>query len=114
MPEITPGVDEAKARKEWHLAGVIFFALIALIVFYETFIILEPFFAPIILGAVLVTVTFPIFRRVRQRMHGHDNRDFLMLGGVGLAQRLRDLVGRGVGDRLSPIGARRRLRPGNR
>src|SRR5437588_6086591 len=74
MPEITPGVDEAKARKEWHLAGVIFFALIALIVFYETFIILEPFFAPIILGAVLVTVTFPIFRRVRQRMHGHDNR----------------------------------------
>jgi predicted PurR-regulated permease PerM len=74
MPEITPDVDEARERKEWHLAGVIFFALIALIVFYETFIILEPFLAPIILGAVLVTVTFPIFRRVRARMRGHANR----------------------------------------
>src|SRR5207237_659579 len=37
-------------------------------------IILEPFLAPIILGAVLVTVTFPVFRRVRERMHGHANR----------------------------------------
>src|SRR5437660_161755 len=74
MPEITPDADEAKERKEWQLAGVIFFALIAFVVLYETFVILEPFFAPIILGGVLVTVTFPIYRRIRERMHGHANR----------------------------------------
>jgi predicted PurR-regulated permease PerM len=74
MPEITPDVDEARERQEWHLAGVIFFALIALIVLYETFVILEPFLAPIILGAVLVTVTFTVYQRVRSRMHGHSNR----------------------------------------
>jgi predicted PurR-regulated permease PerM len=74
MPEITPDVDEARERQEWHLAGVIFFALIALIVLYETFVILEPFLAPIILGAVLVTVTFTVYQRVRGRMHGHANR----------------------------------------
>jgi predicted PurR-regulated permease PerM len=74
MPEITPDADEANARQEWHLAGVIFFALIALLILYETFVILEPFLAPIILGAVLVTVTFSVYQRVRERMHGHANR----------------------------------------
>jgi len=74
MPEITPDVDEARERQEWHLAGVIFFALIALIVLYGTYVILEPFLAPIMLGAVLVTVTFSVYRRVRARMHGHANR----------------------------------------
>src|SRR5438270_5169610 len=74
MPELTPDADEAQERREWHLAGIIFFALIALIVLHETYVILEPFLAPIVLGAVLVTVTFPVFRRVRQRLHGHDNR----------------------------------------
>lgn len=74
MPDITPDADEANERHEWHLAGVIFFALIALIILYETFVILRPFLAPIILGAVLVTVTFPIYRRIRERMHGHANR----------------------------------------
>ncbi|MGA8807969.1 MAG: AI-2E family transporter [Thermoanaerobaculia bacterium] len=74
MPEITPDADEAQERQEWHLAGIIFFVLIALVVLYETFVILEPFLAPIILGAVLVTVTFSVFQRVRVRMHGHANR----------------------------------------
>jgi len=72
--QLTPDADEAKERREWHLAGIVFFALIALVILYETFVILEPFLAPIILGAVLVTVTFPIYRRLRERMHGHANR----------------------------------------
>jgi predicted PurR-regulated permease PerM len=74
MPKITPDADEARQRHEWRLAGIIFFALIALVVLYATFIILEPFLAPIMLGAVLVTVTFSVFQRVRKRMHGHANR----------------------------------------
>ncbi|MBV8544713.1 MAG: AI-2E family transporter [Acidobacteria bacterium] len=74
MPDITPDADEARQQHEWHLAGIIFFALIALVVLYATFIILDPFLAPIMLGAVLVTVTFSVFQRVRARMHGRANR----------------------------------------
>jgi predicted PurR-regulated permease PerM len=69
MPE--PETDQQ--REGWRLAGIVFFALIALVILYATFFILKPFFAPIILGAVLVTVTFPIYRRVRARMHGRAN-----------------------------------------
>jgi len=74
MSIITPDADTERERHEWRLTGIIFFALIALVVLYETFVILEPFLAPIMLGAVLVVVTFPVFRRVRERMHGHANR----------------------------------------
>src|SRR5947209_19254157 len=74
MPDIRPDGDDAAERRECDLAGGIFFALIALVVLYETFVILEPFLAPIILGAVLVTVTFSTYQRVRERMHGHANR----------------------------------------
>lgn len=74
MSELTPATDTTKQRQEWHLAGIIFFALLALGILYATFVILEPFLAPIMLGAVLVTVTFPIYRRVRERLHGGANR----------------------------------------
>jgi predicted PurR-regulated permease PerM len=77
MPENTPDpnapAEEERERQEWHLAGIVFFGLIALGVLYATFVILRPFLAPIMLGAVLVTVTFPIYRRVRERMHGREN-----------------------------------------
>jgi predicted PurR-regulated permease PerM len=73
MSELTPATDTIKQRQEWQLAGIIFFALLALGILYATFIILEPFLAPIMLGAVLVTVTFPIYRRVRERMNGGAN-----------------------------------------
>ncbi len=74
MPEITPEPDASVERQDWRLAGIIFFALIALVVLYATFVILEPFLAPIMLGAVLVTVTFPLYRRIRDRLHGGANR----------------------------------------
>lgn len=74
MSELTPVTNTNKQRQEWRLAGIVFFALLALGVFYATFVILEPFLAPIMLGAVLVTVTFPVYRRVRERMNGGANR----------------------------------------
>lgn len=79
MPEPTPETDAGNARQEWKLAGIIFFALIAIVVLKATYVILEPFLAPIMLGAVLVTVTFPIFRRARQRMGGANRAAALML-----------------------------------
>lgn len=53
---------------QWRVTGVVFFALVALVVLWATFQILQPFLAAIILGAVLVTVTFPTYRRVRTRL----------------------------------------------
>jgi len=79
MTEPTPDPDAGKARQEWRLAGIIFFALIALVVLYETFVILEPFLAPIMLGAVLVTVTYPVFQRIRERMRGSADRAALVM-----------------------------------
>ena len=73
MAKTTPELETDEQRQNWRLAGIIFFALIALVILYAAVIILKPFFAPIILGAVLVTVTFPIYRRVRKRMNGRAN-----------------------------------------
>ena len=55
-------------RREWRLAGIIFFTLIALVVLWATFRILWPFLTPILVAAMLVTLTFPLFLRVRTRV----------------------------------------------
>jgi predicted PurR-regulated permease PerM len=66
--------DPAKvpAPREWRSAGVVFFSVIALLVLWATFRILEPFLEALILAAVLVTVTFGMYRRVRARLRGHS------------------------------------------
>jgi len=69
---LDPGAG--KQRQEWKLAGIVFFALLAIAVLYATYIILEPFLAPIMLGAVLVTVTYPIYRRIREKLNGGANK----------------------------------------
>jgi predicted PurR-regulated permease PerM len=79
MSEQLPVIDPIKERHEWHLAGIIFFALLAIVILHEAFIILEPFLAPIILGAVLTTVTYPIYRRIRDRLHGANRAAAVML-----------------------------------
>ncbi len=68
-----PGNPPLERRPEWRLTGIIFFGLIALVVLWATFKIIRPFLTPILLGAILVVVTFPTFRRVRDRMHGRSN-----------------------------------------
>ena len=61
-------------KPQWRLTGVIFFGLLALLLLYAAFRILWPFLTAILLGAILVTLTFGIFRRVRERMHGSSNK----------------------------------------
>jgi predicted PurR-regulated permease PerM len=56
-------------RREWRITGIIFFGIIALIVLWAAFRIVEPFLTAVILGAIIVTVTFPTYRRVRARVH---------------------------------------------
>src|SRR5882762_659079 len=78
MSENTPA-DTPKQRQEWQLAGIVFFALVALAILYFAYVILQPFLAPIMLGAVLTTVTYPMYRRIRDRLHGANRAASVML-----------------------------------
>jgi predicted PurR-regulated permease PerM len=71
--------DHAERHREWRLAGIICFALISLIVLWCTWMIIRPFLDAIILGAVLVTITFPTYRRVRVKLHGRENLAALVM-----------------------------------
>jgi len=64
---------ETERRPEWRLTGIIFFALLAIIILYATMMILRPFLSAIVLGAILVTITFPYYVRVRDRLRGRGS-----------------------------------------
>ncbi len=73
----------APARRDWRLAGIIFFSGIALIVIYAAFKIIWPFITAIILGAIIVTVTFGLYKRVCGRLHGRGSAAaVVMLFGI--------------------------------
>lgn len=58
--------------RQWRLAGIIFFSVLALVIIYATFKIVWPFLTAIILGAIIVTITFGIYRRVREKLKGRS------------------------------------------
>jgi predicted PurR-regulated permease PerM len=64
--------DGAPRRREWRLTGIIFFGLIALLVLWAAFRIIWPFLTPILLAAILVTLTFHLFERLRVRFHNRS------------------------------------------
>jgi len=66
-------------KPQWRLAGVIFFGLLTLLLLYAAFRIIWPFMTAILVGAILVTLTFGIFRRVRTRCKGSSNRAALVM-----------------------------------
>src|SRR5947209_2285884 len=77
------GNPPLERRPEWRLAGIIFFGLIALLVLWSTFRIVWPFFTPILLGAVLVTLTYSLYTRLRDRLHNRPSlAAFIMLIGI--------------------------------
>lgn len=65
-----PVESTIERKPQWRLAGVIFFGLFALVLLYAAFRIIWPFMTAILLGAILVTLTFGIYKRVRQRLKG--------------------------------------------
>ncbi len=70
-------------KPQWRLAGVIFFGLLALLLLYAAFMIIWPFITAILIGAILVTLTFPTFQRIRARQKGSSPRAaLLMLLGI--------------------------------
>ncbi|MDQ3282486.1 MAG: AI-2E family transporter [Acidobacteriota bacterium] len=74
---IIPGEAAAngtEGRSEWRLGGVIFFGVLALLLLYAAFKIIWPFMTAILLGAILVILSFNLFRRLRQKMKGSSAR----------------------------------------
>jgi predicted PurR-regulated permease PerM len=61
---------EIERKPQWRLAGVICLALLALLLLYAAFLIIWPFLSAILVGAIVVTLTFPLFQRVRAKMNG--------------------------------------------
>lgn len=73
----------APAPREWQPAGVITFGLFALLVIAAAFLILWPFLSAIVVGAILVTLTYPIYQRLLARLHGRPHlAATLMLAGI--------------------------------
>ena len=60
--------EDLERRPEWRLTGIIFFGLIAIVVVWAAFKIIQPFLTPILLGAMLVVLTFPTYRRLCARL----------------------------------------------
>lgn len=79
MTDAATGGQKRSERRDWHLTGIIFFGLLALGLLYTSFVIIWPFITAILLGAILVTLTFRIYRRLRDRMNGGSNRAAIVM-----------------------------------
>ncbi|HKR66359.1 MAG TPA: AI-2E family transporter [Thermoanaerobaculia bacterium] len=75
--------SDLEQRPQWRLAGVIFLAIVALVLLYAAFRILWPFMTAILLAVILVTLTFGLFKKWRARLKGSSNRAaVVMLLGI--------------------------------
>lgn len=66
-------------KPQWQLAGVIALGLLALLLLYAAFRIIWPFMTAILLGAILVTLTFGLFRRVRVTAKGSSAKAAIVM-----------------------------------
>ena len=65
------------------MGAVIFLGVLAIALLYASFLIIWPFMTAVLLGAILVILTFPIFRRVRIRLRGRSEWSaIIMLVGI--------------------------------
>jgi predicted PurR-regulated permease PerM len=72
-------------RREWRVAGMIFFGLITVVVLWAAGMIIRPFVSAILIGAILVTLTYPLYVRLRNRLKGRSTAAaLLMLLGLTL------------------------------
>lgn len=78
-----PVQHRLEEKPQWRIAGVIFFGLLALLLLYAAFRIIWPFMTAILLAAILVTLTFGIFKRVRTWFKGSSPKAaVVMLLGI--------------------------------
>jgi predicted PurR-regulated permease PerM len=75
--------ERIEQKPEWRLAGIIFFGLVSLVLLYAAFKVIQPFLTAILLGAILVILTFNLFRRVRIAAKGSSVKAaIVMLLGI--------------------------------
>jgi predicted PurR-regulated permease PerM len=83
QPDADPSPDVREMRREWQVAGIIAFAAMAIVVLGAAILILRPFLDAILLGAIVVILTHPLYERLRRRLHGRSAlAAVLMLLGV--------------------------------
>src|SRR5688500_12136804 len=68
MSEIV--ASEPPRRREWRLGGIIFFSILAIGLLWAAFLVIKPFITAILVSIILVTLTFPTYRRVRTKLKG--------------------------------------------
>ena len=83
---IEPGEAQAagvEEKREWRFTGIVFFGILALVLLYAAFMVIRPFITAIALGAILVTLTYGIFKNLTARMGGKRGRAaVVMLLGI--------------------------------
>lgn len=73
----------SEKHREWRMTGIVFFGLIALGVLWAALKIIWPFADAIVIAAILVTLTFPTFRRLRAKLRcSSSTAAVLMLIGI--------------------------------
>ena len=81
--EAPPPSSTAPRSREWRVGAIIFFGVLAIALLYASFLIIWPFMTAVLLGAILVILTFPLFRRVRIRLRGRSEWSaVIMLIGI--------------------------------
>jgi predicted PurR-regulated permease PerM len=82
IPTDTPTLEaesDIERTPQWRMAGIIFFALFSAILLYAALRILWPFMTAILVGIILVTLTFGLFKRVRAKLGGNSTRAALVM-----------------------------------
>lgn len=75
--------EDLEQRPQWRLTGIIFFGLLALLLLYGAFLIIWPFMTAILFAAILVILTWGLFKKARERFKGSSVRAaIVMLLGV--------------------------------
>lgn len=70
---MTVDAPPVERRREWRIAGIVFFALLSLAILYATVMIIRPFATSLILAGVLVVVTYSLYGRALERVKGRRN-----------------------------------------
>ena len=72
-PDAPPRPHETREMwREWRLAGIVTFALVAVLVLVGAYFILRPFLEAILVGAIIVILTHPLYVRLQRRFNGRS------------------------------------------
>lgn len=70
---------DVESKPEWRVTGIVVFGLLALLLLWAAFKILWPFMTAILLGAILCTLSFNLFRKLRSRFRGSSAKAAIVM-----------------------------------